>query len=176
MRWWIVNPWQTLMMTEEVLLGYVSVWALPQCHEPRRRNRRLNGKKRKKRAFFKAPLFTKKKRALFKTLKKTRFFEKSGKKTRFLGKKRLGRAGRGLKTRFWFFFCHFVFSLCGAAKEGVCGGYQVFLRCAKARQGIHPQSLKIFVVEHAQTSTGWIFEIFIHNFQARYVCPSQFVS
>ena len=31
--WWIANPWQTLKMTEKLLLGYVSVWGFPQCHE-----------------------------------------------------------------------------------------------------------------------------------------------
>ena len=31
--WWIANPWQTLMMAEEVPLGYVPVWPLPRCYE-----------------------------------------------------------------------------------------------------------------------------------------------
>jgi hypothetical protein len=48
-------------------------------YNPRRRNRRLNAKKRIKREFFKASIFTKKKRAIFKTLKKARVFQKSGK-------------------------------------------------------------------------------------------------
>ena len=32
--WWIANPWQDLMMTEEVPHGYVPIWLLPWCCEP----------------------------------------------------------------------------------------------------------------------------------------------
>jgi hypothetical protein len=45
------------------------------------------------------------------------------------------------------FFCHSVLFFCGAVREEVCGGYQAVLRCAKAGYWIHPQTLKIFVVE-----------------------------
>jgi hypothetical protein len=46
-----------------------------------------------------------------------------------------------------------------------------FLGVQRQGKWIHPQTLKIFVVEQAQTSTGWIFEISIHNFQAQVCMP-----
>jgi hypothetical protein len=49
---------------------------------PRRRNRRLNAKNRIKREFLGTPIFTPEKRVFFKTVKKSRVFQKSAKNSK----------------------------------------------------------------------------------------------
>ena len=86
---------------------------------PRRRNRRLNAKKRIKREFFKAPIFTKKKRAIFKTLKKARVFQKSGKnsgKSAFFTQNSAGSRGPRVKDPIWVFFLSFCFLIVWSSK------------------------------------------------------------